>query len=137
VVTSFDEDHPWIRLGLGDLSALMPGLSPCGRTAPRIRGWLGRADQTTKVKGMFVRPEQIQELARRHPQVGRVRLVVSRADEQDRMLLRAEAAGGEPLAAALADTLRSLTKIGGTVELVPAGSLPDDGKLIEDRRSAS
>jgi phenylacetate-CoA ligase len=137
VVTSFDEDHPWIRLGLGDLSALMPGLSPCGRTAPRIRGWMGRADQTTKVKGMFVRPEQIQELARRHPQVGRLRLVVSRADEQDRMLLRAEAAGGEPLAAALADTLRSLTKIGGTVELVPAGSLPDDGKLIEDRRSAS
>jgi phenylacetate-CoA ligase len=134
VVTSFDEHHPWIRLGLGDLSALLPGVSPCGRTAARIRGWLGRADQTAKVKGMFVRPEQIQELLKRHPDVGRARLLVTRAAEQDRMLLRAEGVGSADLARALADTLRSLTKLGGEVEFVPVGSLPADGKLIEDQR---
>lgn len=134
VVTSFDEEHPWVRLGLGDLSAHLPGASPCGRTAPRVRGWLGRADQTTKIKGMFVRPEQIQELARRHPELGRMRLVVMRSGEQDRMVLRVEAGGGESLAAAVEETLRSLTKLGGAVEFVPLGSLPGDGKFIEDQR---
>jgi phenylacetate-CoA ligase len=142
VVTSFDHHHPWIRLALGDLSAVLPGISPCGRTNTRIRGWMGRADQTTKVKGMFVRPEQLADLARRHPEVGRVRLVVSRQGETDTMLLKAEIKGGgaqasPALEAALADTLRALTKLGGQIELVEPGALPNDGKVIEDARSYS
>ncbi|MFN7572590.1 MAG: phenylacetate--CoA ligase family protein, partial [Betaproteobacteria bacterium] len=138
VVTSFDPDHPWIRLALGDLSAVLPGVSPCGRTNSRIRGWLGRADQTTKVKGMFVRPEQIAEVGRRHAQLGRMRLVVARARETDAMILRAEAATHDAaLAARVADTLRALTKLGGAVELVAPGSLPNDGKVIEDARPVS
>ena len=136
VVTSFDHHHPWIRLALGDLSAVMPGASACGRTNTRIKGWMGRADQTTKVKGMFVRPEQLADLARRHPEVGRVRLVVSRQGESDTMLLKAEAAQQSPvLEAALGDTLRALTKLGGQVQLVAPGALPNDGKVIEDARS--
>ncbi len=135
VVTSFDPDHPWIRLALGDLSAVLPGASPCGRTNTRIRGWLGRADQTTKVKGMFVRPEQIAELGRRHGELGRLRLVVTRQGEADAMTLRAEAAMHDAaLAARVADTLRALTKLGGAIELVAPGSLPNDGKVIEDAR---
>src|SRR5512139_240837 len=90
VVTSFDPHHPWIRLALGDLSAILSGASPCGRTNTRIRGWMGRADQTTKVKGMFVRPEQVAEVGRRHPDVGRLRLVVARAGETDAMTLKVE-----------------------------------------------
>src|SRR6185295_9052002 len=88
VVTSFDHDHPWIRLALGDLSAVLPGFSPCGRTNVRIKGWMGRADQTTKVKGMFVRPEQIAEVGRRHAELGRLRLVVTRIGETDAMTLK-------------------------------------------------
>ncbi|MCU0951792.1 MAG: AMP-binding protein, partial [Burkholderiaceae bacterium] len=136
VVTSFDPDHPWIRLALGDLTAAVPGVSPCGRTNLRIKGWMGRADQTAKVKGMFVRPEQLAELSRRHVELGRLRLVVSRQDENDQMTLRAEcAARGDALAAAVAETLRAITKLGGRVELVAPGSLPNDGKVIEDTRS--
>ena len=90
LVTSFDPHHPWIRLALGDLSAVMPGTSPCGRTNMRIKGWMGRADQTTKVKGMFVRPEQIAEIAKRHPELKRLRLIVTRESEQDAMMLRVE-----------------------------------------------
>ncbi len=136
VVTSFDHDHPWIRLALGDLSAVLPGVSPCGRTNLRIRGWMGRADQTTKVKGMFVRPEQVAALAHRHPELGRLRLVVSRAGETDTMTLRAEAKSQNPaLANAVGETLRAMTKLGGTVELVAPGSLPNDGKVIEDARA--
>ena len=136
VVTSFDHHHPWIRLALGDLSAVMPGASPCGRTNVRIRGWMGRADQSTKVKGMFVRPEQIAEVGRRHPELGRLRLVVSRSGETDAMTLRAESASHDPaLAAAVGETLRAVAKLGGTVELVAPGSLPNDGKVIEDARS--
>jgi phenylacetate-CoA ligase len=138
VVTSFDHDHPWIRLALGDLSAVMPGVSPCGRTNLRIRGWMGRADQTTKVKGMFVRPEQIADTARQHQGLGRLRLVVARAGETDTMTLKAEcAAPSDALRAALGDTLRSITKLGGNVELVAPGSLPNDGKVIEDARPAA
>ena len=138
VVTSFDYDRPWIRLALGDLSAVLPGLSPCGRTNTRIRGWLGRADQTTKVKGMFVWPGQVAEVLRRHPELARARLVVGRSGETDTMLLRAEAAAApEYLAAAVAETLRAVTKIGGSVELVASGALPDDGKVIEDTRPAN
>ncbi len=92
VVTSFNPDYPMIRLATGDLSAVLPGRSPCGRTNTRIKGWMGRADQTTKVKGMFVRPEQIAEIAKRHPELGRVRLVVTREGEQDAMTLHAESA---------------------------------------------
>jgi phenylacetate-CoA ligase len=136
VVTSFDHDHPWIRLALGDLSAVLPGASPCGRTNLRIKGWMGRADQTTKVKGMFVRPEQVAALAHRHPELGRLRLVVSRAGETDTMTLRAEAKSQNPaLANAVGETLRAMTKLGGTVELVAPGSLPNDGKVIEDARA--
>jgi phenylacetate-CoA ligase len=137
IVTSFDPHHPWIRLALGDLSAILPGASPCGRTNARIRGWLGRADQTTKIKGMFVRPEQVAEVGRRHPSVKRLRLVVGRSGEVDVMTLKAESAESDPsLTAALGEALRSVTKLGGVVELVSPGSLPNDGKVIEDTRTS-
>src|SRR5690606_36413024 len=130
-----DPHYPMIRLATGDLSAVMPGRSPCGRTNMRIKGWMGRADQTTKVKGMFVRPEQIAEVAKRHPELGRLRLVVSRQGEQDTMTLQAEcAASSEGLANAVAASLQSVTKLKGTVTLVTAGSLPNDGKVIADER---
>jgi phenylacetate-CoA ligase len=135
VVTSFDQHHPWIRLALGDLSAIMTGPSPCGRTNTRIKGWMGRADQTTKVKGMFVRPELVAEVGRRHSGVGRLRLVVSRDAEVDVMTLKVESAQHDTsLSAAIAETLRAVTKLGGTVELVAPGSLPNDGKVIDDIR---
>jgi phenylacetate-CoA ligase len=138
VVTSFNPDYPMIRLATGDLSAVMPGLSPCGRTNTRIRGWMGRADQTTKVKGMFVRPEQIAELVRKHPELGRVRLAVGRAGEQDVMTLHAECSRpADGLPAIVAETLQSVTKLKGEVKLVPPGSLPNDGKVIADERSYS
>ena len=135
VVTSLDLHHPWIRLALGDLTAVLPGRSPCGRSNMRIKGWMGRADQTTKVKGMFVRPEQIAEIGRRHPELGRLRLVVTREGETDVMTLKAEAASTESkLQEAVTATLRGVTKLGGTVELVPIGALPNDGNVIVDER---
>ncbi|MBR0937890.1 phenylacetate--CoA ligase family protein [Bradyrhizobium jicamae] len=135
VVTSLDPHHPWIRLALGDLTAALPGKSSCGRTNMRIKGWMGRADQTTKVKGMFVRPEQIAEIGKRHPELGRLRLVVTRAGETDAMILKAECASSSgTLQTDLAATLRAVTKLGGNVELVGAGSLPNDGKVIADER---
>ena len=135
VVTSFDSDRPWIRLALGDLSAIMAGASPCGRTNTRIKGWMGRADQTTKVKGMFVRPEQMAELMRRHQELKRVRLVVTRVAEADAMTLLAESESHDPsLQRSIAETLRSITKLGGAVELLAPGSLPNDGKVIDDAR---
>ncbi|MCP1968340.1 MULTISPECIES: phenylacetate--CoA ligase family protein [Bradyrhizobium] len=135
VVTSLDPHHPWIRLALGDLTAALPGASRCGRTNMRIKGWMGRADQTTKVKGMFVRPEQIAEIGKRHPELGRLRLVVTRAGEADAMTLRAECASApDALLSEVAATLRAVTKLGGTVELVGTGSLPNDGKVIADER---
>ncbi|MEJ8573860.1 phenylacetate--CoA ligase family protein [Microbaculum marinum] len=134
VVTSFNPAYPLIRFGTGDLSAILPGISPCGRTNVRIKGWMGRADQRTKVKGMFVDPEQIAEIGRRHPDAGRLRLVVSRDGEQDAMTLRAEAGDREGLAEALKATLQSVTKMKGEVELVEPDSLPNDGKVIEDTR---
>ena len=136
LVTSFDPHHPWIRLALGDLSAILPGASPCGRTNTRIRGWMGRADQTAKVKGMFVRPEQVAEVARRHLELGRVRLVVSRVGETDAMTLKAESQVTDAsLGRAIEDSLRAVTKLGGAVELIAPGSLPNDGRVIEDTRS--
>jgi len=135
VVTSFDPAHPWLRLALGDLSAVLPGVSTCGRTNTRIKGWLGRADQTTKVKGMFVRPEQVAEVVKRHPQIVKARLLVSRRGETDTMTLKVETTAATiDVSAAVAETLRGITKLSGTVELVPADSLPSDGKLIEDVR---
>ena len=135
VVTSLDPDHPRLRLALGDLTAQLPGTNSCGRTNKRIKGWMGRADQTTKVKGMFVRPEQIAEIAKRHPALGRLRLVVTRADETDVMTLRAECASPDAtLQNELAATLRAMTKLSGAVELVSTGSLPNDGKVIADER---
>jgi phenylacetate-CoA ligase len=135
VVTFFHEQHPWIRLATGDLSKVMKGASPCGRTNARIAGWMGRADQTTKVKGMFVRPEQIAELSKQHPALKRLRLVVTRENEQDAMTLRAESAnGGADLSEKVAATLQSVTKLKGKVEIVAVGSLPNDGKVISDER---
>ena len=136
VVTTFNRDYPMIRFATGDLSAVLPGTSPCGRTNMRIRGWLGRADQTTKVKGMFVHPEQVAEVAKRHAGLGRVRLVVARAGEQDVMTLRAESTKADAdLKAKLAQTLHAVTKLKGEVELVAPGSLPNDGKVIADERT--
>jgi phenylacetate-CoA ligase len=135
VVTSFNPDYPMIRLGTGDLSALMAGVSPCGRTNNRIKGWMGRADQTAKVKGMFVHPKQIAEVGARHPQLKRLRLVVGREGEQDSMTLMAECAAPDAvLESAVAATLQSVTKLKGTVKLVALGALPNDGKVIADER---
>jgi len=135
VVTSFNADYPMIRLATGDLSAVLPGVSPCGRTNMRIRGWMGRADQTTKVKGMFVRPELVAEIGKRHAGLGRLRLVVTREGEQDAMTLMAECAASDPgLAEAVAASLQAVTKLKGEVKLVAPGSLPNDGKVIADER---
>jgi phenylacetate-coenzyme A ligase PaaK-like adenylate-forming protein len=135
VVTCFNPDYPMIRLATGDLSAVMPGRSRCGRTNTRLVGWMGRADQATKVKGMFVRPAQVAQIGERHPELGRLRLVVARAGEQDVMTLMAEcAAPAAPLQEAVVATLRAVTKLGGDVKLVAPGSLPNDGKVIADER---
>jgi phenylacetate-CoA ligase len=134
VITSFNPDYPLIRFGTGDLSAVLPGTSPCGRTNVRIRGWMGRADQTTKVKGMFVHPEQVAAVLKRHPEIGRARLVVTNPDGNDLMTLHCEAGGQEGLAVAVAASIRDITKLRGEVALVPPGSLANDGKVIEDAR---
>jgi phenylacetate-CoA ligase len=136
VITSFNRDYPMIRLATGDLSALMPGTSACGRTNMRIKGWLGRADQTTKVKGMFVHPEQVAEIAKRHPELGRLRLVVSRAGDVDVMTLKAETAAADTaLQARISETVQAVTKMRGDIQLVALGSLPNDGKVIADERT--
>jgi phenylacetate-CoA ligase len=135
VVTTFNLDYPMIRLATGDMSAVMAGASPCGRTNTRIKGWMGRADQTTKVKGMFVRPEQVAEVAKRHPELVRVRLAVTRDAEQDAMTLHAECATpSDGFEQTVAETLQSVTKLKGAVRLVAPGSLPNDGKVIADER---
>ena len=137
VVTVLSEAYPLIRLATGDLSAILPGRSPCGRTNTRIRGWLGRADQATKVKGQFVRPEQLAELARRFPGLGRLRLVVERMDEADAMTLHAESPAPSPeLEAKLAEALQAVMRLRGSVILHPPGTLPNDGRVIDDRRPA-
>ena len=138
VVTTLNPDYPLIRFATGDLSMLLPGASPCGRTAPRLKGWMGRADQTTKVRGMFVHPSQVAEVARRHAAIGRCRLVVSGEGGNDRMELRAEvapAARGEGLAEAIAQSIQAVTRLRGEVVLVEPGALPNDGKVIEDARA--
>jgi phenylacetate-CoA ligase len=133
VVTSFNPDYPLIRFATGDLSAILPGVSPCGRTNLRIKGWLGRADQTTKVRGMFVHPEQVQAVVKRHPEIRRARLVVTNPDASDTMTLHCEGAADEALAQAVATSLRELTKLRG--EVVFVAGLPRDGKVIEDART--
>jgi phenylacetate-CoA ligase len=136
VVTTLNPDYPLIRFGTGDLSAVLPGHCPTGRTNSRIKGWLGRADQTTKVRGMFVHPGQVAEIARRFPEVQRARLVVEGEMGDDRMTFRLEcAAAPEGLAERVAEAIRDVTKLRGTVEFVAPGSLPNDGKVIEDARS--
>jgi len=136
VVTNLCHEYPLLRFATGDLSAVLPGISPCGRTNRRIKGWMGRADQTTKVRGMFVHPAQIAAVMARHPELGRGRLVVDRANDRDSMTLRCETAGAasEGLAAAVADSLRDVCKLRGEVELVATDSLPNDGKVIDDVR---
>jgi phenylacetate-CoA ligase len=135
VVTTFNPDYPLVRFATGDLSAVLPGPSPCGRTNMRIKGWMGRADQTTKVKGMFVHPQQIAEILRRHPQIKKARLIVDRVNDNDAMTLNCECAqGGDALVQAIDETVRALTKLHGTVEIVKPGALPNDGKVIEDVR---
>jgi phenylacetate-CoA ligase len=136
VVTVFNPDYPLIRFATGDLSAILPGQSPCGRTNRRLRGWLGRADQTTKVKGMFVHPRQIAEIAKRHPEVGRARLVVERREHVDRMTLHCEVdARPDGLAEAIGSSLTSITGLRGKVALAAPGELANDGKVIDDRRA--
>ncbi|MDO9597184.1 MAG: AMP-binding protein [Azoarcus sp.] len=136
VVTTFNQDYPLIRFGTGDLSALLPGQSPCGRTNQRIRGWMGRADQTTKVKGMFVHPGQVADIVRRHPEIGRSRMVVDNPGLNDRMTLYCEAQGeSAELAGAIAASIRELTKLRGEVSFCAPGSLANDGKVIDDIRT--
>jgi len=135
VVTTFNPDYPLIRFATGDLSAILPGRSPCGRTNLRLKGWMGRADQTTKIKGMFVHPEQVAEIAVRHPEIQRMRLVVDNPGGQDRMVLHCEIeAGSEALDKALVASLRDITKLRGEVAFTAPGGLPNDGKVIEDIR---
>jgi phenylacetate-CoA ligase len=135
VVTTFNPSYPMVRLGTGDLSAVLPGTSPCGRTNTRIRGWMGRADQRTKIKGMFVDPRQVAEVVRRHPEVTKARLVVTRDGERDQMALLVEGlAEGSFDCDIIETTLREVTKLGGTVEHVADGTLPNDGKVISDER---
>ncbi len=135
VVTTFNKDYPLIRFGTGDLSAVLSGVSPCGRTNVRIRGWMGRADQSTKVRAMFVTAKQVGEIVRRHPQVAKARLVIEGEVGSDRMTLKCEDASGEAgLAEAIVATIRDVTKLRGEVEFVAAGSLPNDGKVIDDLR---
>ena len=138
VVTNLDPAYPLIRFATGDMSAVLPGISPCGRTNTRIKGWMGRADQTTKVRGMFVHPGQINDVLKRHGEVIKGRLTVDNADGRDSMVLTCEVAdgtGGEALAAALRETIQNVTKLRGEVRFTGPGTLPGDGKVIDDTRT--
>ena len=138
VITSFNRDYPLIRFGTGDLSAVLAGGSPCGRTNVRIKGWMGRADQTTKVRAMFVTPKQVNEVVRRHKEILRARLVVEGETGNDRMTLKCEVKdrpGG--IGEAIVASIREVTKLRGEVELLAPGTLPNDGKVIEDVRKYS
>ena len=132
VVTTLNADYPLLRFATGDLSAIMEGQSPCGRTNRRIKGWMGRADQTTKIKGMFVRPEQVAQLVSHHAEIHKARVVASRLGEQDVMTVHIESAGGDK--DAYARTVAELLKLKGDVVIVAPGSLPKDGLVIEDQR---
>jgi len=135
VITTFNPDYPLIRFGTGDLSAVLPGRSPCGRTNTRIRGWMGRADQTTKVKGMFVHPSQVAEVVKRHAEITKARLVVDNPGGTDRMTLHCEvASASDALKTAIKTSLREITKLRGEVAFRKPGELPNDGKVIEDAK---
>jgi phenylacetate-CoA ligase len=136
VVTSFNRDYPLIRFATGDLTAVLPGMSPCGRTNMRIKGWMGRADQSAKVRAMFIHPSQIAEIVRRHPAVVKARLTIDRVNAQDTMTLACEVAGAaDPsLVSAIVESVQTVCKLRGEVKLVAQGSLPNDGKVIEDIR---
>ena len=136
VVTNLSGEYPLIRFGTGDLSAVLTGESPCGRTNMRIKGWMGRADQTAKVKGMFVHPSQVAAIAKRHPEVVRARLVIEHDDKSnDRMTLHCEVAGDAgPLATTIVESIRDITKLRGEVAITTPGSLANDGKVIDDLR---
>ena len=135
VITTFNKDYPLIRFATGDLSAVLPGKSPCGRTNVRIKGWMGRADQSTKVRAMFVTPKQVDEIVKRHREILRARLVVSGEAGADQMTLRCEVSQPPAsLSEAIVATIRDVTKLRGEVELLAPGSLPNDGKVIEDLR---
>ena len=137
VVTSLNPVYPLIRFGTGDLSAVLPGTCPTGRTNMRIKGWMGRADQTTKIRGMFVHPGQVNDIVKRFPEIAKARLVVTGEMANDAMTLKVETAcsGPDGLAAKVGEAIRDVTKLRGSVELVLPGSLPNDGKVIEDARS--
>ncbi len=130
VVTALNPDYPLIRFATGDMSAVLAGQSPCGRTNMRIKGWMGRADQTTKIKGMFVRPEQVAAFVKAHPEVTRARVIATRDGDADVMTVRVESPGGE-----YAGAVQDMLKMKGVVEVVAPGSLPADGVLIEDQRT--
>ena len=137
VVTSLSPAYPLIRFGTGDLSAVLPGACPTGRTNTRIKGWLGRADQTTKVRGMFVHPKQVDAIVKRFPEVVKARLVVSGEMANDQMTLLVETAcsGPDALAEKIAEAIRDVTQLRGEVTIMLPGALPNDGKVIEDARS--
>ncbi len=136
VVTTLNPDYPLIRFGTGDLSAVLPGNCPTGRTNTRIKGWMGRADQTVKVRGMFVHPGQVANIVRRFPEVSKARLIVSGEMANDSMTLQVEAASTtERLEQRISEAIRDVTKLRGSVQILPPGSLPNDGKVIEDARS--
>ncbi|TQV79655.1 phenylacetate--CoA ligase family protein [Denitrobaculum tricleocarpae] len=135
VVTTFNPDYPLVRFATGDLSAILPGASPCGRTNGRIKGWMGRADQTAKIKGMFVHPEQLDRVVKAHPELLRARIVVTREDESDVMSVLCESeTRDENLAGAIADSVQSFCKLRGKIVLQAPGELPNDGKVIDDQR---
>ncbi len=135
VVTNLGEEYPLIRFATGDLSAYLPGTSPCGRTNQRIKGWMGRADQTVKVRGMFIHPEQVDKVIKRHPEISRARLVVDWVEQADRITLQCESETTDAsLSDVIAETIRSICKLRGEVEIVAPGTLPNDGKVIDDIR---
>jgi phenylacetate-CoA ligase len=137
IITTLNPDYPLIRFGTGDLSAILPGTCPTGRTGQRIRGWMGRADQTTKIRGMFVHPAQVAQIVKRFPEVGKARLVVTGEMANDQMALHVETdrLADDVLKARVAEAVRDVTKLRGDVHLVAHGSLANDGKVIEDARS--
>ena len=136
VVTSLNPAYPLIRFGTGDLSAVLPGTCPTGRSNTRIKGWMGRADQTTKIRGMFVHPAQVAEVIKRFPEIVKARLVVSGEMANDKMTLQVETPlHSQSLSEQVAQAVRDITKLRGDIELLTLGSLPNDGKVIEDARS--
>jgi phenylacetate-CoA ligase len=135
VVTNLGQEYPLIRLATGDLSAYLPGASPCGRTNQRIRGWMGRADQTAKVRGMFIHPEQVDKVIKRHPEISKARLVVDWIEQADQITLQCESETMDTsLSDVIAESIRSICKLRGEVEIVAPGTLPNDGKVIDDIR---